>query len=269
MPQTPKSKDTLSPEEIARVAYDAGFKTQTTLSRAVAVALAESSGKIRATHTNSDSSRSIDRGLWQINSKWHPEVSEADAFNPPAAAAAAYRISNGGKSWSAWATWTNGAAAAQMPRATLAAAKVLQNPGSVVIDASWWNPLDWLPSPGDAAEGLSDALMFPAELVKYTAQITEMLLRSAAWVMNPHNWLRVLEVMAGAGAVVLGVKMLADSGVGGPVGGIARGAVKTAKAGTKAIKKAASTTGQAAAAGATGGASVAAKGAAAAAAAKG
>lgn len=256
------AKEVLSAEEIARVAYDAGFKDRTTLARAVAVALAESSGKIRATHTNSDSSKSIDRGLWQINSRWHPEVSEADAFNPPAAAAAAYRISSGGKSWSAWATWGSGAAAAQMPRATLAAAKVLQAPGSVVIDASWWNPLDLLPDgAGDALGSVGDALMFPTELVRLAGQITEIWVRGSVWMMNPNNWLRVLEVMAGAGVVVLGVKMLADSGVGGPVGGIARGTVGTVRKVASKTKQVAQTAAAATPAGRAGASVSAVKGA--------
>ncbi|MEV6478042.1 hypothetical protein [Streptomyces sp. NPDC051657] len=242
MPTKPGSKTTLTPEEIARVAYEAGFKTRTTLSRAVAVALAESGGRINATNTNTDSHKSIDRGLWQINSYWHKEVSAAEAFNPPAAAAHTHRISKGGTVWREWATWNNGTAGAQMGRAALAAAKVVQNPDSVVIDAQWWDPLDLVPegdgSGGEGLGGIGDALMFPVEIVKYMGQLTELTIKAAGWMMNPANWLRVLEVLAGAGVVILGVKMLADSGVGGPVGAAARGAVKTAKAGAKQVKKA-------------------------------
>jgi hypothetical protein len=47
---------------------------------ALAVAEAESSFNPSATHINEDGS--IDRGLFQINSKYHPEVSEAQAFDP-------------------------------------------------------------------------------------------------------------------------------------------------------------------------------------------
>jgi hypothetical protein len=46
---------------------------------AVRVAKAESGLKPNATNTNKDDS--IDRGLYQINSKWHPEVSENQAFD--------------------------------------------------------------------------------------------------------------------------------------------------------------------------------------------
>jgi lysozyme-like protein/carbohydrate binding protein with CBM5/12 domain len=55
----------------------------------------------------SDCSR--DRGLWQINSYWHSEVSDAQAFDPNGAAQAAYRISSSGNDWTPWTTYTNGA----------------------------------------------------------------------------------------------------------------------------------------------------------------
>ena len=46
---------------------------------AVRVARAESSLNTKATNTNTD--KSIDRGLYQINSKWHPEVTADQAFD--------------------------------------------------------------------------------------------------------------------------------------------------------------------------------------------
>lgn len=47
---------------------------------AVRVARCESSLDEKAIHLNTNGS--LDRGLYQINSIWHPEVSEAEAFNP-------------------------------------------------------------------------------------------------------------------------------------------------------------------------------------------
>ena len=46
---------------------------------AIRVALCESSLQLSAKNTNTDGS--IDRGLYQINSKWHPEVSADQAFD--------------------------------------------------------------------------------------------------------------------------------------------------------------------------------------------
>ena len=72
---------------------------------AVAVAWAESRGNPKATGRNSDS---YDRGLWQINSKWHPDVSDSCAYNAACNAKNAVRISSGGSRWSPWATYNNG-----------------------------------------------------------------------------------------------------------------------------------------------------------------
>lgn len=55
-------------------------KNKVDVKLALAVAEAESSFNATATHTNGDNS--IDRGIYQINSKWHPEVTEAQAFDP-------------------------------------------------------------------------------------------------------------------------------------------------------------------------------------------
>merc|ERR1712014_412551 len=46
---------------------------------AVAVAMAESRGDCNAQYVNGPGS--IDRGLWQINSKYHPECSDSCAYS--------------------------------------------------------------------------------------------------------------------------------------------------------------------------------------------
>lgn len=235
---------TYTAAQIAQIAAGAGF-TGTGLVRAIAVALAESSGTAAATHTNSDGS--IDRGLWQLNSRWHPEVSAAQALAPATAAAATYTISKAGTDWHEWATWNSGAAAAQMGRAQLAAASV--KPGSTAQPA-----LFGIPSPGDIIGGTEDLIGATPDVIGQginsllnstglsgLAKIAEAVVKGAVWMANPHNWLRVLEVTAGTGVVILGIKMLADSGVGGPVGAAARGATKVGGTAAKAAKTAAKT----------------------------
>ena len=64
---------------------------------AYAVAKAESRLKARAVNVNKDGS--IDRGIFQINSKWHPEVSKECAFSVACNIKEAKRISSDGKSW--------------------------------------------------------------------------------------------------------------------------------------------------------------------------
>src|SRR5215470_18395732 len=48
---------------------------------------------------------SYDRGLWQINSYYHGDVSDACAFQVQCNAAAAFIISGKGRNWSAWARY--------------------------------------------------------------------------------------------------------------------------------------------------------------------
>lgn len=70
--------------------------------KAAAIAWAESHGDTHARGVNSDGS--VDRGLFQINSKAHPEVTDAVAYSAHGAAVAAYAISKGGTDWSPWST---------------------------------------------------------------------------------------------------------------------------------------------------------------------
>lgn len=228
----------LTPAQIAAVAAGAGF-TGAGLTRAVAVALAESGGDTQAVNVNSDSHRSRDRGLWQINSYWHKEVSDAAAFNPATAAAAAYRISKGGKDWSPWATWTNGAAAAQLGRARFGVAQARKGKGggkggTTGQPAGWddggiipgWPDLGDVPGvpdiPGFGDGGIIPAPPSPGEVIegaKDTADAVKqgvvLLAHAGMWMSDPHNWVRVALVVGGGGAVILSLYMLAKSGAGG------------------------------------------------------
>ncbi|MGI8462055.1 MAG: hypothetical protein ACR2OC_10535 [Solirubrobacterales bacterium] len=48
----------------------------------------------------------LDRsGLFQINLRWHPEVSNRCAFDAGCNAREAFRISDGGRDWRQWSTW--------------------------------------------------------------------------------------------------------------------------------------------------------------------
>lgn len=95
-------------QRIVEAARRAGFTGQG-LATAVAVAMAESGGRENARGVNSDARRTVDRGPWQINSYWHREVPDAEAYNYDAAARHAFRISGGGRNWSPWTTYKTGA----------------------------------------------------------------------------------------------------------------------------------------------------------------
>lgn len=103
-----------SAAQLATLAKNAGFSGDG-LVDAVAVALAESSGFTKALLVNENCTR--DRGLWQINDYWHPEVSEQQAFDPVQNAKAAYDISSQGTAWDQWSTWESGAYKDYLPDA--------------------------------------------------------------------------------------------------------------------------------------------------------
>lgn len=101
--------------QVARLAYDAGWRNWD-LIRAVAVCWAESRGDAYALGINdhdpsSASYLSVDAGLWQINSYWHP-MSSRDYFvqtlTPELNAALAYQIYTLA-GWNAWNTYKAGA----------------------------------------------------------------------------------------------------------------------------------------------------------------
>ncbi|MFI7600348.1 carbohydrate-binding protein [Actinoplanes sp. NPDC049681] len=112
--------DHYSAVQIAQEAKNAGFAGQDwTIS--VAVALAESAGWTRARLINTDCS--VDRGLWQINSFWHGEVSDSCAFSPSCAANATHTIW-AARGWTEWTTYNNGAYQAHMAEAQAAVNQV-------------------------------------------------------------------------------------------------------------------------------------------------
>jgi Lysozyme like domain len=89
---------------IPDVARKAGF-TEPDLSIAVAIALAESSGNPEAVGDNGDSI-----GLWQIDTRFHPEYANVDLTDPQTNANAAFAIyQQAGNSFTPWTTFNTGA----------------------------------------------------------------------------------------------------------------------------------------------------------------
>src|SRR6266700_8362706 len=98
---------TVSIPQALAYAASAGFSG---LSQAVIVAIGLAESGLRTNppdNINNDQWHSRDRGILQINSHWHPEVSDSCAYNPACAFQAAFRIS-GGNNFSQWATFTGG-----------------------------------------------------------------------------------------------------------------------------------------------------------------
>jgi Lysozyme like domain len=125
---------TLNAEEIARVAYRAGFRGHA-LTTAVAVALAESNGNPKA-HNPVPPDNSY--GLWQINMygslgparrhQFHLD-SNAELFKPSTNARAAFSISSHGNDFTPWTTYTSGAYRHFLDRARRAAREVSRHHG--------------------------------------------------------------------------------------------------------------------------------------------
>ncbi len=93
-------------------AKDAGFSDKA-INTIVAIAMAESCLNNNAQNINSDGS--IDRGILQINNKYHSEVSDTCAYNEACAFQAAYTISSQGTNFSPWTTYKTGAYQANLP----------------------------------------------------------------------------------------------------------------------------------------------------------
>ncbi len=119
-----KADGALSYRAVAQLAKDAGIScTGDRIAIATAVAKAESGFRPTITNT-AGNAHGIDRGLWQINSYWHPEVSAACALSASCNARAAARISSRGTKWSQWWTYKNGKHLPYMSQARAAKAAV-------------------------------------------------------------------------------------------------------------------------------------------------
>lgn len=115
-PEPPPVTTQLTDAEIAEFLQEAGF-TGDGWTIGVAVVLAESNGWPNAVNEAGNDPPSRDRGLWQINSFHHPEVSDACSFDPLCSSVEAYRISSGGLDFSAWAAFNAGTYLQYMERA--------------------------------------------------------------------------------------------------------------------------------------------------------
>jgi hypothetical protein len=103
-----KADGELTYTAVARLALTAGLSCSgDRIPIAVAVAKAESNFDPDVTNT-AGNSHGTDRGLWQINSYWHPEISRACALSPSCNARGMASISRRGTKWTEWWTYNNG-----------------------------------------------------------------------------------------------------------------------------------------------------------------
>lgn len=139
--------------------------------KAAAIARAESDGDTHARGVNDDGS--VDRGWFQINSRWHPEVTDAVAYNARGSALAAFAISKGGTDWTPWAT------------------NSIADPNSI-----------HLPNADDAGLfGIGRGEGADTKVAKALPAIGDFL----AKIMDGTFWLHVLLVLAGGALLVFGI----------------------------------------------------------------
>lgn len=182
----PSASKTLSTAEITAVARAAGFgKDADTLATAVAVALAESSGR-----TNAVSPTGCCHGLWQINVNVHP-YTKAQMRDPAQNAAAAWKISNGGTNWKPWSAYNNGAyffylASARSESRVPTANDDGRDPSIAT----------------DNFGGVADDFMDGIEGITYPLSATK------EWLSDRNNIFRIAKVLMGGAIVVLGLKLI-------------------------------------------------------------
>ena len=99
--------------ETMAFAHAAGMPCDYNLVVAGAVARAESS--LYTCATNYNSGGSVDRGLWQINVRAHPEFDPIRLFEQDYNARAAFLVSSHGTNWNPWTTFKNGAYRKYLP----------------------------------------------------------------------------------------------------------------------------------------------------------
>jgi hypothetical protein len=170
---------TATDQQLANLALAGGWTDQNDIATAVAIALAESDGITDAVHKNSNGTE--DWGLWQINSS-HGYDKQTMLNDTVANAKAAHAIFLT-QGWKAWSVYKSGAYALFLPRGKKVA-------------------------PTASAGGEGHAPVITENLL---VEAAKTLGATALWVANPHNWLRVLEVIAGGALILAGIYQLARS----------------------------------------------------------
>lgn len=187
-------------DEIVKLAEDAGLN-ENRARIAAAIALAESGGDPNLVTDDSDD---LSYGLWQINMKGPlgPQrrhdfglPSNTTLLDPRRNAFVMAALSKDGGNFNAWTTYTSGKYK-----------KFLKDKS--ITDRA-----------GDLINGLQDAgsnVVTNAEAAATAAtNIAQALQKTAAWISDSKNWVRILYVAGGSFIVIIGLYEVARS-AGGP-----------------------------------------------------
>lgn len=140
----------LSPVQLADLAIGVGSSDPVA---AVAHALAESGGRYQAWCRNANGT--VDRGLWQFNSKWYAYVSDDEAYDPGAAAWHMAKVTNS-RGWGDWVAdpapkMDTARAAVEQVRTAVAAGATVATPPRLTSDGKP-RPGTWVPGTAARAE---------------------------------------------------------------------------------------------------------------------
>jgi hypothetical protein len=183
---------TLGLTDIANHAFAAGFSTAAYdgVGIATAIALAESGGNTDAHHVAGPPKQRIpedSRGLWQINVLAHPEFASQNLYDPAVNAKAALAVYKK-QGWNAWSTFNGVKYFAYLPLTSAVA-----------------STLNVKTLPGDTGK----AIVSNVPGVEEAKTIAEVSGKVGSFLVNPHNWLRILYVAVGGVILVIALNIFA------------------------------------------------------------
>lgn len=206
----------------------------------IGVCTAESGRRRKAKNRSGNTPPSTDRGPWQINDHWHPEVSDACAYSWPCATKAALTISSNGSNWSAWTTYHAGIGAPYRAaaRRAIKASKGARGGSQMVVDipgvSDLWDGVKNLFGPdlfgrvrelegGDSSNpvgGLDPKRDIPGvgAAVDGLEGLANFLLGLGELILTPEGWIRLGKMLFGVIALIAGVNILIRETTGVNVG---------------------------------------------------
>jgi hypothetical protein len=249
---------TYTPEQIARLFYDAGVTDPGQLTAWVAITLRESGGRTDARNDYgsdpaSPTGREDSRGLlqlnWQAHSSWLRSlgITSPEQLNDPRTnvrAALALYARDGWRPWGPYKGLPAVYGTEQHQAAARAAVQaVTGRAGTIPADARSTNPTrpsggpQLLPTPGAYGGGASGPLIDlpgpidipnPLQPLAGAGEALALTAKALAWITNPSNWRRIGMVWLG-GVLVAGAVVWTYRGV------IARGATAAATGGASEL----------------------------------
>jgi hypothetical protein len=187
---------TVSVEQIAKFAADAGFKG-VNLQVAVAVSCAEDpSHELTAHNTKGEDSR----GLWQINvaRNANPDLAGMNLFDGATNARAA-KIVHDRQGWTAWSVFKNQSYLLYMPRAGLA---ISREPSISLAESD-------VVAGAVSTSSVGQAVGTVAEAGGAIQQVGDLAARAGTFLANPRSWIRIVYVAVGAALVVAALMIVA------------------------------------------------------------